>query len=56
MIQRKQNGTDGSTFTYEAGPNATDEFEPKGGIDAYLDQVTFLNYVESTAVVAAHYT
>lgn len=39
VIQRKQNGTDGSTFTYEAGPNATNEFEPKGGIDAYLDQL-----------------
>ena len=41
LIQRKQNGSDGNSCTYEAGPNAADEFEPKGGIDAYVDQVKF---------------
>lgn len=40
LIQRKQNGADGNSFTYEAGPNATDELEPKGGIDAYVDRVS----------------
>ena len=39
LIQRKQNGADGNSFTYEAGPNATDELKPKGGIDAYVDRV-----------------
>ncbi len=39
LIQRKQNGADGNSFTYEAGPNATDELEPNGGIDAYVDRV-----------------
>lgn len=39
LIQRKQNGTDGNTFTYEAGANAVDELENKGGIDAYIEQV-----------------
>ena len=40
LIQRKQNGTDGNAFSYEAGPNATDEFEGKGGVDAYIEQVS----------------
>ena len=39
LIQRKQNGTDGNTFTYEAGANAVDELGSKGGIDAYIEQV-----------------
>lgn len=39
LIQRKQNGADGNSFTYEAGPNATDELKPKGGIDAYVDRL-----------------
>ena len=39
LIQRKQNGNDGNTFTYEAGANAVDELENKGGIDAYIEQV-----------------
>ena len=39
LIQRKQNGSDGNTFTYEAGANSLDELEPKGGIDAYIEQV-----------------
>lgn len=39
LIQRKQHGADGNSFTYEAGPNATDDLEPKGGIDAYVDRV-----------------
>lgn len=39
LIQRKQNGTDGNAFSYEAGPNATDEFEGKGGVDAYIEQL-----------------
>lgn len=38
-MQRKQNGTDGSTFTLEAGANAVDELESKGGIDMYIEQV-----------------
>ena len=38
LIQRKQNGNDGNTFTYEAGANAIDELENKGGIDAYIEQ------------------
>lgn len=40
LIQRKQNGNDGNTFTYEAGANAVDELENKGGIDAYIEQVS----------------
>ena len=43
LIQRKQNGTDGNAFSYEAGPNATDEFEGKGGVDAYIEQVIAFN-------------
>lgn len=39
LIQRKQNGNDGNTFTYEAGANAIDELQNKGGIDAYIEQV-----------------
>lgn len=39
LIQRKQSGSDGSSFIYEAGPNAVDELQAKGGIDSYLDQV-----------------
>lgn len=39
LVQRKQNGTDGSTFTLEAGANAVDELESKGGIDMYIEQV-----------------
>lgn len=42
LIQRKQNGTDGSTFTLEAGANAVDELESKGGIDMYIEQVCYL--------------
>ena len=26
-------------FSYEAGPNAVDELDSKGGIETYLDQV-----------------
>ena len=39
LVQRKENGNDGSTFTYEAGPNVVDELKNQGGIDSYLDQV-----------------
>lgn len=39
LIQRKQNGNDGNTFIYEAGANAVDELESRGGIDAYIEQV-----------------
>ena len=42
LIQRKQSGNDGSSFIYEAGPNAVDELLTKGGIDSYLDQVCAL--------------
>ena len=42
LIQRKQNGTDGSTFTLEAGANAIDELESKGGIEMYIEQVSTL--------------
>ncbi|KAA6415251.1 MAG: hypothetical protein FRX49_13668 [Trebouxia sp. A1-2] len=49
LIQRKQNGADGNSFTYEAGPNATDELEPKGGIDAYVDQLFTDSLVQPSA-------
>ncbi|DBB11961.1 TPA: hypothetical protein ACH3X3_006089 [Trebouxia sp. C0006] len=49
LIQRKQNGADGNSFTYEAGPNATDELEPKGGIDAYVDRLFTDSLVQPSA-------